>query len=245
MSLAETIREIDRRGKKQAQTRAAEFKPATRVHGSLLAGVEKRALVWMAQRMPRWVNSDHLTALGSAALLMCGICSAVSRWWTNALVLANFFLVVNWFGDSLDGTLARVRDQQRPRYGFYVDHIADAFGAAALLGGLSVSGYMTPVIALALLAAFLLISIEVYLATYVFGSFHISFWRIGPTEMRIALIAGNFALLGRPEVALLGYRWALYDFAGVIAAVGLAATAAISAARHASRLYCEERLPGL
>ncbi len=243
MSLEETIREIDRRGKRPASGGAAEFQAATRVHGSLLAGVEKRALVWMARRMPRWVNSDHLTALGSAAMLLCGVCCALSRWWPNALIGANFFLAVNWFGDSLDGTLARVRERQRPRYGFYVDHIVDAFGAAALLGGLAVSGTMHPVVALAVLAAFFMISIEVYLATYVFGAFRISFWRIGPTEMRLLLIAGNFALLGRPEVALLGHRWQLYDFAGAIAAAGLLATTAISAVRHTARLYGEERLP--
>ncbi|MGA9471369.1 MAG: CDP-alcohol phosphatidyltransferase family protein, partial [Terriglobales bacterium] len=167
-----------------------EFQNATRIHGSFLAASEKRALIWMAERMPSWVNSDHLTALGFAAQIATGICYALAGRDRRMLLAAIACLAVNWFGDSLDGTLARVRQQQRPRYGFYVDHMVDSIGATAMMGGLALSGYMHPVIAIGLLIAFLLLSIQSYLATYTIGEFHLSFWRFGPTELRILLAIG-------------------------------------------------------
>ncbi len=221
---------------------AAAFRPAPRVQQNLLAAAEKRLLVWIAERLPRWVNSDHLTVLGTAAMALAGFCYALASWAPSALLAANFFLAVNWFGDSLDGTLARVRNRQRPRYGFYVDHVADAFGTAALLGGLALSGYMHPAIAAALLVAWLLLFVEVCLATYCVGSFRMSFWRLGPTELRILLAVGNFALLWRPHVRWFGFDWPLYDVAGAIGAVGLLVTAILSAARNTRRLYREETL---
>ena len=180
-----------------------EFQNATRIHGSFLAAAEKRALIWMAERMPRWVNSDHLTALGFAAQIATGICYALAGRDRRMLLAAIACLAVNWFGDSLDGTLARVRQQQRPRYGFYVDHMIDSIGATAMMGGLALSGYMHPVIAIGLLIAFLLLSIQSYLATYTIGEFHLSFWSFGPTELRILLAIGNLALfslgMGHPR----------------------------------------------
>jgi len=95
-----------------------EFRSAKRIHGSLTAQAEKAALIWLAQRTPRWINSDHLTGLGVLAQLFAGVSYAVARWNRYALLLGILFLVLNWLGDSLDGTLARVRNQQRPRYGF-------------------------------------------------------------------------------------------------------------------------------
>jgi archaetidylinositol phosphate synthase len=112
-----------------------------------------------------------------------------------------------------------------------------------LLGGLALSGFMTPVIALLMLVGFLVISAEVYLATYCIGDFHLSFWRMGPTEVRILLASGNFALLGRPTVYFLGDHIPLYDFAGAIGAAGMVLTAIISAVKHTEQLYREERLP--
>jgi archaetidylinositol phosphate synthase len=122
-----------------AEARRADFHQATRIHGSFLAAVEQRSLVWMAERMPRWVNSDHLTILGFAAQIATGICYALARYNRRMLLAAIVCLALNWFGDSLDGTLARVRQQQRPRYGFYVDHIIDSIGAVAMMGGLALS----------------------------------------------------------------------------------------------------------
>src|SRR5205823_3161814 len=135
-----------------------------------------------AWRMPRWINSDHLTLLALAAMLLSGASYWLARVSPAGLVLANVCLALNWFGDSLDGTLARVRRHQRPRYGFYVDHIVDAAGAVFLLGGLGLSGYMTPVIALILLVAYLLLLVETFLATHTVGTFTMSYFKVGPTE---------------------------------------------------------------
>src|SRR5579859_556662 len=114
------------------ETQTAEFK-TVRVHQAVTANAEKRLLIWIAERLPAWINSDHLTALGAAAMAGVG-----ASFWAGgtALTFVIPLLAVNWFGDSLDGTLARVRHRQRPRYGYYVDHVLDAIGFAALFGGL-------------------------------------------------------------------------------------------------------------
>jgi len=223
-----------------AEVRRAGFRQATRVHGSLLASAEKRALIWMAERMPACVNSDHLTVLGFAAQLMTGICYALARYDRRMLLAAIVCLVVNWFGDSLDGTLARVRQCQRPRYGFYVDHMIDSIGTAALMGGLAWSGYMHPVIAIGLLIAFLLLSIQSYLATYALGEFHISFWRFGPTELRVLLAIGNLALLRWNWVLHRHYR--LFDIGGAFGLAGMTLMLLVVSLKNTIRLYREERL---
>ena len=156
---------------------------------------EKRALIWMAERTPSWINSDHLTLVGFLAQVMAGVSYALARWNRYWLLAVIGFLALNWLGDSLDGTLARVRQQLRPRYGFYVDHIVDSFGGLALMAGLALSGYMHPWVAIGLLMAFLMLSIQSYLATYTLGEFQLSFWNFGPTELRILLAVGNIALL--------------------------------------------------
>ena len=150
------------------------------------------------------------------------------------------FLALNWLGDSLDGTLARVRQQQRPRYGFYVDHIVDSFGGLALMGGLALSGYMHPYIATGLLIAFLLLSIQSYLATYTLGEFQLSFWSFGPTELRILLSIGNVALFYRPMVFHGHYR--LFDVGGVVGIAGMTAMLIFFTVRNTRRLYVEERI---
>src|SRR6266436_2413345 len=192
---------------------AKAFAEADRAQLSFLAPIEKRCLIWLARRAPSWMNSDQLTALGLFALFAAGLCYWYSRWNPAALLLVIACLAVNWAGDSLDGTLARVRDKQRPRYGFYVDHIVDCLGALFLLGGLALSTFMSPGIALGLLIVYLLLSCEVYLATYTLGKFAISFWKFSPTELRILLAAGNVALFLKPGagMALLGERYSLFD----------------------------------
>jgi archaetidylinositol phosphate synthase len=153
-------------------------------------------------------------------------------------------LVLNWFGDSLDGTLARVRNRLRPRYGFYVDHVTDAIGTFFLMGGLALSGIMTPYIALGLLICFLLLSIEVYLATYTIGKFHLSFWSFGPTELRLLLCVGNIAVFLRgPGAKLFGREFLLFDIGGVCGMAGMAAMLIWTALRHTRQLYQAERLP--
>ena len=185
--------------------------------------------------MPAWVNSDHLTAIGFLSLVAVGF-----SYWTHSLILANAFLILNWFGDSLDGTLARVRDQQRPRYGFYVDHVLDACGALFVFTGLALSGYMSERIAVGLLVVYLLLSIEVYLATYTVGKFHLSFAAFGPTELRLILITGNIALLNKPVVWLAGKQYLMFDVGGAIGIVGMSVALLWSIAKHASHLYRAE-----
>src|SRR6202451_3141794 len=159
------------------QESAQPFRNATRIQESITSGLERRALLWLAARMPPWVTSDQLTLLGFVAMLLAGASYLLARWHPVGLLLATVCLALNWFGDSLDGTLARARNRQRPRYGFYVDHMVDSFGAVALMGGLALSGYMHPYIAIGLLVAFLVLSIQSYLATYTLGEFQLSFWK--------------------------------------------------------------------
>jgi len=219
------------------------FRDARREQFSLLAPLEKRCLLWLARHTPAFVNSDHLTALGLAALLGAGL----SYWWSRynfaGLLLCILFLAVNWLGDSLDGTLARVRNRQRPRYGFYVDHVVDAFGTFFLLGGMALSGYMSAGIAAGLLIVYFMLSIEVYLATYTMGTLHLSFWKFSPTELRCLLMIGNIALLYRPVVSIAGVSGLLFDIGGICGIVGMALMLVSAVARHTAALYRAERLP--
>jgi archaetidylinositol phosphate synthase len=213
---------------------------AQRIQASILAGVEKRALIWMAERTPAWINSDHLTALGLIAQIGAGVGYALSRGNRFYLLAVIGCLALNWLGDSLDGTLARLRRQQRPRYGFYVDHMVDSFGAVAMMGGLALSGYMRPWIAMGLLVAFLVLSIQSYLATYTLGEFRLSFWSFGPTELRLLLAVGNLALLRWPVV--LHHHYRLFDIGGVIGLAGMTLMIVYFTAKNGYRLYCEERI---
>jgi archaetidylinositol phosphate synthase len=215
---------------------------AERVHESILSSIEKRALIWMAERMPAWVNSDHLTTLGFLSLAGVGLSYWYSRHSKIGLGFAIAFFVLNWFGDSLDGTLARVRNRQRPRYGFYLDHVLDAFGSVFVFAGLALSGYMSERIAVGLLVAYLLLSIEVFLTTHTIGEFHLSFAAFSPTELRLLLIAGNLALLYRPFVPLAGKDYLLFDVGGAIGIVGLGVAVVWSAVKHGVFLYRSERL---
>jgi archaetidylinositol phosphate synthase len=224
---------------RKAPRKALEMR---RVQESWVAADEKRALLWLAARLPRWVNPDHLTALGFAAQIGAGICYALAhrnRDWLPGVIVC---LALNWLGDSLDGTLARARQQLRPRYGFYVDHMADSFGALALMGGLALSGYTSPPIAIGLLIAFFMLSIQSYLATHALGQFRLSFWRFGPTELRILLAIGNVALLWKPRVHFLGGTYKLFDVGGTIGLVGMALMLVFFTAQNTFRLYREERI---
>jgi archaetidylinositol phosphate synthase len=218
------------------------FSQAARINRSFTASMEKRALHWMAVRTPCWITSDHLTALGFAAQIAAGICYALARHHRGALLLVIVCLFLNWIGDSLDGTLARVRQQQRPRYGFYVDHVVDIFGASALMVGLGFSGLLHWPIAASLLIAFLLLSAESYLTTYTLSRFQLSQGLFGPTEIRIFLAAGNLALLRSPFAVLWGHRLLLFDLGGAIGTIVMLAMVAVTAARHTAELYREEPL---
>jgi archaetidylinositol phosphate synthase len=222
---------------------AVGFQTARRVNRSLTATLEKRALQWMAERAPKWVTSDELTLLGLAAQVAAGVFYALSRYNRYALLAAIACIALNWLGDSLDGTLARVRNQQRPRYGFYVDHMVDIFGSAALMCGLGFSGWLHWQTAIAMLIAFLLLSSESYLATYTLSCFELSQGIFGPTEIRILLIIGNLALLHSQYATLFGHRLLLFDVGGSIAAVSMLAMAIAVTVRHTAELYRQEPLP--
>jgi phosphatidylglycerophosphate synthase len=211
-----------------------------REHRSILAAAEKRLLISIAERMPHFINSDHLTSLALAAMAVAGAAFAAARWDHRALWLVVVALGLNWFGDSLDGTLARVRRAERPRYGYYVDHAVDLAGAALLFAGLACSPFMTPFVALALLVAYLLVAGEVFLATAVRGVFRMSVGGIGPTELRIILAVGALALLRDPHVSFGSLTVRLFDFAGVLAALGLIGAFVLSVVRNATALAVAE-----
>ena len=227
---------------KPAEVSTPSFSSARRVQESLSSGPERKILLWLAARTPAGVNSDHLTLLGFAAQFLAGVSYALAGWNKYALLVATLFIALNWLGDSLDGTLARFRNQQRPRYGFYVDHIIDTFGAGFLMGGLAISGYLHWGVAIAMLIAFLMLSIEVYLATYTLGHFQLSYWIFGPTEIRILLAIGNVTLLYRPTVHILGYGFPLFDVGGVIATAAMGVMLIVSTVRHTVVLYRQERI---
>ncbi len=219
------------------------FREARRVQQSFLSVLEKKSLVWMASRTPIWINSDHLTSIGLLAMATAG----AGYWWSKTnpagLLLVVVCLALNWLGDSLDGTLARYRNHCRPRYGFYVDHIVDAFSAVFLLGGMALSGYMAPGVALGLLVAYLMLSIEVYLATYTLGDFKISYFKMGPTELRLLLCIGNLVLyFWKSSVHLLGRSYRLFSIGGTIGISGMVLILLISAIQHSIKLYRQEPL---
>jgi phosphatidylglycerophosphate synthase len=225
------------------KVQALRFREAKRIQQSFLAAAEKKTLMWLAARTPSWINSDHLTVLGLLAMAGAG----AAYWWSKTnhagLLVVIFCLAVNWLGDSLDGTLARFRNCPRPHYGFYVDHVVDAFGTLLLLGGLALSGYMSPWVALGLLIAYLMLLIEVCLASYTLGDFKISYFKMGPTELRILLSIGNLALLWKSMAHLAGRAYRLFDVGGTIGISGMFLILLISVVRNTMKLYRREPLP--
>jgi phosphatidylglycerophosphate synthase len=209
---------------------------------SILTSAEAASLKWLAARMPGWVNSDHLTLLGLAGMFLAGVFYYLSQWNPLLLHMVNFWIVVNWFGDSLDGTLARYRNRLRPRYGYYVDHILDNYGVLFLTGGMALSGFMSPWVAVAVLISYLLLNINIYLATSSVGVFKISFGIFGPTELRALLIIGNLILIGRPTVEIFGRQMLFFDVGGIVAASSMFVILIISTILNTKKLYCLERL---
>lgn len=220
----------------------SEFKNAPRLQKSFLTPLERKALDWFTRHMPARVTSDQLTLLGFAAMLSAGACYWLARWWPPALLIVDVLLAINWFGDSLDGSLARARNKQRPRYGFYVDHIVDAFGILSILCGLALSGYMTWTVAMAFLVTYFMLSIDVYLATYTIGVFKMSFYKFGPTELRILLAIGNTWAFLRPQVRVLGGDYLFFDACTVVAIALMAVVIVVSVARNTITLYRAERV---
>src|SRR5712671_590874 len=189
----------------------------------ILARAEKRLLPRIAASLPRWVSPDLMTAigvLGSTLIALGYILSTHDRHW---LWLASGGLIVNWFGDSLDGTLARVRKIERPRYGFYLDHLTDAYSTTLIGLGLGFSPYMLLSVGLAIVIAYLILSINVYLETHVFGVFRYGYGILGPTEARGVLFLLNTAALviGPIPFVVRGIRMTVFDLAGIAAALSM------------------------
>jgi phosphatidylglycerophosphate synthase len=199
----------------------------------LLAEPERRLLRAIAVRLPWWVTSDHLTGLGVLGALGTGAAYALSGRSAAWLWVASALLVVNWFGDSLDGTVARVRRAERPRYGYYLDHIVDAFSTAAIGAGLGLSPYVALGVALAGVLAYLVLSINVYLESAAFGVFRLGYGRVGPTEARIVLIVANALLaLGGPSAAVV----TIANCAAGCLAIGMLVAVSVRIGRNLSEL---------
>jgi phosphatidylglycerophosphate synthase len=222
-------------------TTTLSFKSAVRHQESLLSPIEKRALKWLAERLPEWATPDHLTILGLLAMAAAGFSYYLSRSYPPAIFGAIVALAVNWFGDSLDGTLARVRNRQRPRYGFYVDHVVDMFGALFLIGGLGLSGHMSLGVAAAVLICYFMLNIEIYLATYCVGVFRLSFGIWGPTELRVMLAIGSIAMFFRSSTTIAGREMLVADIGGILAVLGMGIILVSSVVRNTAKLYREER----
>jgi archaetidylinositol phosphate synthase len=200
----------------------------------ILAVPEARVLEWIARRLPAALKPDHLTALGVLAAIGIAAAYVLSNGDKAWLWAASALLVVHWLGDSLDGTLARVRKAERPRYGYYLDHLVDAFATAAIGIGLGLSPYMLLAVGLAIVVAYLILSINTYLETHAFGVFTLGYGRLGPTEARLALIALNTSIALGVGVEILGVS--LLDAIGLMIAAAMIAALIGRAARNLKRL---------
>ena len=183
---------------------------AQRIQTSFINGIEKRALVWLAKRMPRWVNSDMLTAVGTLGALIVAIGFAHSCLNVQWLWLSSFGLFVNWFGDSLDGTLARVRDCQRPVYGYYVDHTVDCINEGLMFIGAGLSPFLHLDLALLAYAIYLVLTINVSINAHLKGEFRLTYFKLGPTEFRIIVIVANTLLISIPALAAIANTHTLF-----------------------------------
>ena len=185
-----------------------------RVLDTFTGPLERPVLRWLAARMPAWVTPDHLTAVGvfGGLVILCGYwLTGVDR---NFLWLVNLGFVLNWFGDSLDGTLARYRHTERPVYGFYIDHAVDAFVEMMIFLGLGLSPYVRFDLACLALIGYFLLSVLVFLRTCVKGEFVLSYGRLGPTEVRLLAMTANTLVyfIGNPTVNLFSLTLTIYDW---------------------------------
>ena len=215
-----------------------------RDNASISARLEKQLLVSIARRLPREITSDHLSMLSLVSMAAAGLAFAAFRFTAWAALGVAVALVANWFGDSMDGTVARVREQQRPRYGFYVDHIIDLAGTTMLVVGMGCSGLMHPVIAGAVLVGYLLVSSETYLATHASSVFRMSFLGLGPTELRVVMIIGALRAVEGAWVQPFGAGPVrLFDIGGIVATCGLLTAFIVSSVRNTRALYRAEPIP--
>jgi len=215
----------------------------TRVINTVLGRLEKQALLWLAARMPAWVVPDTLTFIGLLASVIILVGYGLTYFNISFLWLASFGFIVQWFGDSLDGTLARYRKIERPRYGFFVDHIIDSVSEVLVFIGIGLSPFVRFDLALLALIAYLLLSIYVYLVTYVNGIFRISYAYLGPTEMRLLAIIVNTVIFftGNTTLNLFGFTGTFFDIVAVVFIVAAAIIFAVNTIHTAMALSVEDR----
>lgn len=198
---------------------------AERIQTSVLNRLEKKALAWLAERLPDWVTSDMLTYLGVVAAVFYAFFCWMANFNLNYFWLASLCLLVNWYGDSLDGTVARYRKTQRPKYGFFIDHSLDALTTCLFCIGIGLSPLMKLNIGLFIMGGYLCMSIYTYLSTIILGQFKLTYASLGPTEMRLILIAVSIIYIYFPFsnflIPVLGQEWTVYDCAGGLVAAGL------------------------
>lgn len=224
-------------------------KQSKRIQTSLLSAPEKKALNWLAARQPAWVFSDLLTLVGSLGALMIGLGYALSGININFLWLSTFGLLVNWYGDSLDGTLARYRNTQRPTYGFFVDHMVDCFNEVAMFVGFGLSPLVKFDLALLVLVCYLLLSIYVYISAHLKGEFKLTYAKVGPTEFRaLAAIINTVLIYVTPvrnfsmEVAAFGGQLvlSLFDIVAIVLIVVLFAFLVVNFIKDAKQYAQKE-----
>ena len=212
---------------------------AEREESFLLAVPEKRLLRWLAGRLPRWILPDDMTAIGVVAALAVAVAYQLSNDGNGWLWAASALLVVQWIGDSLDGTLARVRGIERPTYGYYLDHLVDAIATAAIGIGLGLSPFMLLSVGTLIVVAYLILSINVYLESFAFSRFSIGYGKIGPTEIRLILIALNTLLaldLVGLDSHLAGLDLTVFDLVGLAIAATMIALLLARSARNLREL---------
>ncbi len=217
---------------------------AERIQTSIINAAERKALVWLAQRQPRWVNSDMLTAVGVFGAFLTGLGFFLTRYDLSWLWLSSAGLVVNWYGDSLDGTLARVRNQQRPLYGYYLDHTVDCINEALMFVGAGLSPLMNLDLALAAFILYLFLTINVSINAHLKSEFRLTYAKLGPTEFRLLIVIANTILVTSPSIAtatytLLGFTLTLLDIIAIVVIALLACIyliTVISDARNYARI---------
>lgn len=198
-------------------------KSAERLQNSILNSTEKKVLIWIAKRIPKRINSDHLTIIGFVGAFITAAGYILSNWGLEFLWLASFGLFVNWFGDSLDGTLARVRNAQRPIYGFFIDHSIDGLTVSVMCIGAGLSPLISFSIAMLVLSGYLLLSIFTYINTYLENKFKIAYSKLGPTEFRLIVVLVNTMFIYLPikyhQISLMGTTLKLFDVIGFVLAL--------------------------
>jgi len=222
----------------------SDVQPHKRVNDILLGPLERPALLWLAAHTPRWITSDMYTGLG----LLASVLIFVSYWLTNYdknfLWLASLGFVLNWFGDSLDGNLARYRKEERPRYGYFIDHATDAVAEVLVFLGIGLSPYVRFDVACLALISYLLMAIMVYLTTYVNSVFRVSYAKLGPTEMRVIAILANTVVffLGNPSVNLpLIGEFSFYNIVAAVLAIVLLVAFSVTVVSQALELNRQDR----